>query len=191
MEQDEFRILLQFFKVLADETRLKLLGLLANGERSVEELAALLQLRAPTISHHLAKLRELHLVHMRADGNIHYYWLNTASLRETSQLLLTPERMASLVEDVAGDAWERKILHDFFDGQHLKELPASRKKRAVILQWLAQQFAYGVVYTEPQVNEILQRHHPDASTLRRELISSKEGLMQRENGRYWRVAPEI
>ena len=188
MPQEEFQILLQFFKVLADETRLKLLGLLANNERSVEELAALLQLRAPTISHHLFKLKELNLVNMRSDGNTHYYWLNTEALRETNKLLLTPERIASLVEDVEGDAWERKVLRDFFDDQHLKEIPASRKKRLIILKWLAQQFEYGVVYTEPQVNEILQRHHPDTSTLRRELISSKDGLTQRENGHYWRLA---
>ena len=189
MPQEEFQVLLQFFKVLADETRLKLLGLLANNERSVEELAALLQLRAPTISHHLFKLKELNLVHMRSDGNIHYYRLNTEALRETNKLLLTPERIASLVEDVEGDAWESKVVRDFFDGQLLKEIPASRKKRQVILKWLAQQFEYGVIYTEPQVNEILQRYHPDSSTLRRELISSKEGLMQRKNGQYWLVAP--
>jgi predicted transcriptional regulator len=190
MPQEEFQMLLQFFKVLADETRLKLLGLLANSERSVEELAALLQLRAPTISHHLFKLKELNLVHMRSDGNTHYYSLNVEALRETNKLLLTPERIAALVEDVEGDAWERKIMRDFFDGPHLKEIPASRKKRLVILKWLAQQFAYGVVYTEPQVNEILQCYYPDSSTLRRELISAKEGLMQRENGLYWRVAPD-
>jgi hypothetical protein len=35
------------------------------------------------------------------------------------------------------------------------------------------------------VNEIIQRHHPDSATLRRELIGA--GLMQREGGVYWRV----
>jgi hypothetical protein len=35
------------------------------------------------------------------------------------------------------------------------------------------------------VNETIQRHHEDASSIRRELIG--EGLMQRENGLYWRV----
>ncbi len=189
MSQEEFATLLHFFKVLADENRLKLLGILANGERSVEELAALLGLRAPTVSHHLAKLRELDLVGMRSDGNTHYYWLNTEALRKTNKLLLTPERIASLVDDVEGDAWERKVLKDFFDGDRLKEIPASRKKRSVILKWLANQFEYGVLYTEAQVNELIQRYHPDSSSLRRELISSQEKLMERENGRYWRLEP--
>ncbi len=187
MSQEEFQALLQFFKVLADENRLKLLGILANGERSVEELAALLQLRAPTVSHHLARLKELNLVGMRSDGNTHYYWLNAEGLSALNKQLLTPEKMASLVDDVEGDAWERKVISDFFDGTRLKEIPASRKKRSVILKWLANQFEPGVLYKETEVNAILQRHHPDTASLRRELISDKEGLMKRENGLYWRI----
>lgn len=191
MSQEEFQSLLQFFKVLADENRLKLLGILANGERNVEELAALLKLKAPTISHHLAKLKELNLVGMRSDGNTHYYWLNAEALRTTNKLLLTPQKMASLVDDVEGDAWERKVLRDFFDGTRLKEIPASPKKRTVILKWLANQFEYGVFYKEVLVNEILQRHHEDSAYLRRELIAASYGLMQRDKGTYWRITPEL
>lgn len=187
MSQEEFQGLLHFFKILADENRLKLLGILAIGERSVEELAALLHLRAPTISHHLTRLKELDLVEMRTDKNIHYYWLNSEALQKTNQLLLTPEKIASLVDDVEGDAWERKVLKDFFEGTRLKEIPASRKKRSVILKWLASQFEHNVQYTEAQVNEIIQRYHPDTATLRRELISAQEGLMMREAGLYWRT----
>lgn len=191
MSQEEFQMLLQFFKVLADETRLKLLGILANEERSVEELAALLKLKTPTVSHHLAKLKELQLVEMRSDGNTHYYRLNSDALRQTNKLLLTPEKIASLVDDIEGDAWERKVLHAFFEGTRLKEIPASAKKRSVIYKWLAKQFEYGVMYKEAQVNEIIQRHHPDSAFFRRELISSSAGLMQRDNNVYWRVSPEL
>ena len=187
MPQEEFQSLLQFFRVLADENRLKILGILAHGERSVEELAALLRLKAPTVSHHLARLKELDLVGMRSDGNIHYYWLNVETLRDSQKHSLTPERIASLVDNVEGDAWEQKVVKDFFEGTRLKEIPASRKKRSIILRWLAQQFAYGVLYKEASVNEILQRHYPDSASLRRELISPPEGLMQREQAFYWRI----
>ncbi len=185
MPQENFEALLQFFKVLADETRLKLLGILATREHSVEELAALLQLKAPTVSHHLARLRELNLVGMRAEGNTHIYWLNAEALRDTSKGLLSLEKMASLVDDVEGDAYERKVLKDFFEGSRLKEIPASRKKRSVILKWLANQFEPTMHYSEAQVNEILQRYHPDSATLRREMIG--EHLLQREKGFYWRL----
>src|SRR5947209_10357977 len=143
MPEEEFQALLQFFKVLADENRLKLLGLLANREQSVEELAALLQLRAPTVSHHLAKRRELDLVGMRPEGNTHIYWLDAESLRNVSKGLLSSEKMASLVDDVEGDAWERKVLRDFFEGTRLKEIPASRKKRDVVIKWFASLFELG------------------------------------------------
>lgn len=187
MPPEEFDALLQFFKVLADENRLKLLGILATREYSVEELAALLQLKAPTISHHLARLKELGLVGMRSDGNTHFYRLDAEQLRATSKGLLSSEKMVELVpmQEMEGDAWEHKIIRDFFDGPRLKEIPASRKKRSVVLRWLANLFEPGTRYTEAQVNEIIKRHHPDASSLRREMIG--EHLLQREHGVYWRI----
>ena len=185
MPEEYLQTLLQFFKALADENRLKLLGILANRECSVEELAALLRLKAPTVSHHLTKLKELDLVEMRTEGNTHLYRLHAEGLQRLNKTLLTPERVATLVELGDGDAWERKVLRDFFDGERLKEIPSSRKKREVILKWLASQFERGRTYTETEVNEIIQRSHPDSATLRRELIGAH--LLQREAGVYWRL----
>ncbi len=187
MPEEQLQTLLQFFKALADENRLKLLGILANRECSVEELAALLRLKAPTVSHHLMKLKELGLVEMRADGNTHLYRLNAETLRSLNKDLLSPEKVASLVDDVGSETWERKVLRDFFEGERLKEIPASPKKRLVILVWIAKQFAPGRTYSEAEVNEIIQRYHPDSATLRRELISDRNHLMQREGGVYWRL----
>lgn len=187
MGQETLDALLRFFKALADESRLKILGFLANREHSVEELAAALDLKEPTVSHHLAKLKELGLVNMRREGNTHLYWLDGEALRGMNKEILTPERMASLVDDPEGEAWKRKVLRDFFEGERLKEIPASRKKRGVILRWLAAQFEPGVKYPESQVNETIKRHHPDYATLRRELIMNR--LMGRENGVYW-LLPE-
>jgi hypothetical protein len=185
MGQEEFQTLLQFFKVLADETRLKLIGILAGRECSVEELAATLGVREPTVSHHLAKLKGLGLVRMRAEGTSHLYRLDAEALRAANKELLTREKLARLVDDVGGDAWRRKVLGDFFEGERLKEIPASRKKRDVILDWLAGQFAPGTRYPEAAVNEIIKRHHADTATLRRELIGG--GWMARERGTYWRM----
>lgn len=178
--------LLSFFKALADESRLRILGVLANKSCSVEELAELVQLKGPTVSHHLAKLKELELVVMRPEGNTHLYSLNSETLHRLSKDLLTPEVVGSLVEDDVSDAWEKKVLRDFLvDGVRLKEIPASRKKRDVILKWLVAQFEPGVRYPEPKVNETILRHHEDFATLRRELIGAQ--LMERERGFYWRT----
>jgi predicted transcriptional regulator len=176
---------LRFFKALADESRLRLVGLLAGGERSVDDLASALGLKAPTVSHHLAKLRQAGLAEMRQVGTTHLYRLDMEAVRRLSRDVLTPERMHSLADDVEGDAWERKVLADFFEGERLKEIPASRKKRLVVLRWLAGRFQPGVRYAEREVNEILRRHHPDTATLRRELIADAHGLLQRDHGVYW------
>lgn len=193
MKQEQFQTLLQFFKVLADESRLKILGILANQECSVEELAALMQLKEPTVSHHLSRLKELNLVTMRPEGNSRIYQLDSEVLQSISKEILSPEKIASLVEDVDTEAWESKVLRSYLEidvnstegTQRIKEIPASRKKRLVILKWLVSKFELGINYSEREVNEIINLYHPDYATLRRELISSK--LMQRDNGVYWRL----
>jgi hypothetical protein len=185
--RDEFQTLLRYLKALADESRLRILGILASGERSVEDLAAMLELRAPTISHHLALLRAVDLVEARADGTTRYYRLRPQSLSAINRAFSAPERLAAFARDEDASAWEQKVLRDFFEGERLKEIPASRKKRAVILRWLTERFETRRRYSEAEVNELLQRHHPDSATLRRELIGL--GLLARASGVYWR-APE-
>jgi hypothetical protein len=121
---------------------------------------------------------------MRAEGNTHLYALEVTKLHDLGKTLFATEAIASLADDVNAEAWERKVLEDFFEGERLKEIPASRKKREVVLRWLADRFERGPRIPEKQVNEVIKRHHPDFATLRRELIGA--GLMQRESGTYWR-----
>ena len=185
MAAADFHTLLSFFKVLANENRLKLVGILSQQECSVEELATLLKLQEPTVSHHLNKLKELHLVQMRLEGNSHLYRLNNEALRELNKAMFTGEQMATLVKDVKPEAWEEKVLKNFLSGEMLTEIPASRKKRLVILKWLVRFFEMEVNYPEHEVNKIIQCHYPDCATLRRELIGYQ--MMQRENGFYWRT----
>ncbi|MCI0183952.1 metalloregulator ArsR/SmtB family transcription factor [Sulfoacidibacillus ferrooxidans] len=184
MHQEENHILVQFLKVLADESRLRILGLLVNQEANVEELAAYLNLKPPTVSHHLNRLRELGIVEMRIDGNVHFYRFLSDSLTNV-HLMLTPEKLSQMTEDIQEDAWERKVLRDFLSGEELKEIPASRKKRLIVLTWLAGKFDMGTRYAESEVNERIKRHHPDFSTLKRELVGHQ--LMERKNNVYWRL----
>ena len=185
---DDLRTLLVYLKTLADQTRLRILGLLAAEKRSVEELAALLDLKPSTVSWHLARLKEIGLVEMRAQGNTHIYRMNGKGLGRINTLLAAPERV-TMIGNVEADAWERKVLRDFLEDGRLREIPAYRKKRRIILRWLATQFEMGRVYPEREVNEIIQRYHPDTATLRRELVGEK--LLAREHGAYWRTPPAV
>lgn len=179
---------LAFLKALADESRLKLVGLLAERERSVGELAEAVGLREPTVSHHLAKLAAVELVEMRAEGTTHYYRLRGETLQALGRDVFSERRIAAIAAEAGEDAWKRKVLRTFLEGERLTKIPDTRKKRQVILEWLAERFDVGEDYPEARVNEIIKRHHPDTATLRRELVGAR--LLRRDAGIYWRVAPE-
>ncbi len=188
MTQERFAQLLQFFKVVGNESRLKILGLLANEERSVGELAELLELREPTISHHLAAMKQLGLVDVRAEGTVRIYSLNTKFLEAMNRDLFSRENLATLVDDTSENVWEQKVLQTFLEGDRIKELPSRHKKRLVVLKWLANQFEVGARYSEPEISERLEHYNPDYASLRRYLVDY--GLMEREKGVYWRTEPE-
>jgi predicted transcriptional regulator len=181
--------LLTFFKALADANRLKIVGLLAQQPYSVEELAALLNLRAPTVSHHLKMLSEAGLVSARAESYYNLYQLESGALENIVKNLGIQDRLPSMAAEVDMQAYDRKVLRDVLlpDGR-LKVIPAQRKKREVILRHILKEFQPGVHYTEKEVNEVLVRFHEDCATLRRELISYK--MMRRAEGEYWRIDGE-
>ncbi|NPV53040.1 MAG: helix-turn-helix transcriptional regulator [Firmicutes bacterium] len=66
----------EIFKVLGDETRTKILYLLAQEELCVCDIAQLLEMSLPAISHHLRLLRALRLVKYRRGGKMVYYSLD-------------------------------------------------------------------------------------------------------------------
>lgn len=187
-EQTQFDTLLNFFKVLGNESRLKILGLLANQERSVGELAEFLGVKEPTVSHHLAMMKELGLVQMRAEGNNRIYWLDARSLESLNKNIFSRAGLAKLVDHQSADEWEAKVLRAFLDGERVIDIPAQYKKQQVILRWMLEKFQKGVQYTEKEVNEIIKQHHPDSAWFRRSFIDHK--LMVREKGVYWRIEGE-
>lgn len=65
----------QIFKALADETRLRILALLTDGELCVCDLMAILDLPQSTVSRHLAYLRNAGWVEDRRQGVWMYYRL--------------------------------------------------------------------------------------------------------------------
>ena len=66
----------EFFKVLTDATRLKLLYALGTGELCVCDLSVVSGASVSSVSHHLAALKRVRLVKSRRDGRIIYYSLD-------------------------------------------------------------------------------------------------------------------
>lgn len=69
------------FNAVAEPRRRQLLDVLAGGERSVNDLVALLGIAQPLVSKHLRVLREVGLVEVRDDGRQRLYRLNGRALK--------------------------------------------------------------------------------------------------------------
>jgi biotin operon repressor len=189
--EESLETLLNFFKALADANRLRLVGLLAQKESSVEELAAVLDISASTVSHHLSKLAEIGLVSARAEGYYSVYRLETETLTGMAKRMLSEDTLPEAAKDLDREAYDRKILKDYLnDDGTIAQLPTNRRKLDVILRYLAEQYEVGKTYTEKQVNQIIGALNEDISGLRRDLISV--GLLgrERDGSAYWRIKPE-
>ena len=82
------------FKALSDETRLRILALLAEGELCVAELMAVLQLPQSTVSRHLATLKHAKLVEDRRSRVFIYYRLaHQGNTLERDLLFLIEKRI--------------------------------------------------------------------------------------------------
>ena len=66
----------ELFKALDDPTRLKIINALMLAELCVCDIAAVMDMTQPAVSHHLKVLRQLQLVKYRRDGKTVYYQLD-------------------------------------------------------------------------------------------------------------------
>lgn len=188
MTEPEIAALLRFFKALAHESRFRLLGFVAQRERSVQELAGLLGLSEPTTSHHLALLHQAGLVSLRVEGNLHWYAFEPSKLAPLAKSLLARQDVARWSGAAKTDVTDRLIQNYLEPEGRLRLIPAARKKRYPVLAWLAAHFDLDRHYREAEVNQILQTRHWDSATLRRELIGYK--MLARDKGVYWRLPEE-
>jgi len=69
-----------FAKAIADETRQKIMSVCCCCELSVNEIVEKIGFSQPTISHHLAILRDAGLVNIREEGKQTFYTLNQESI---------------------------------------------------------------------------------------------------------------
>ncbi|MDR2194487.1 MAG: metalloregulator ArsR/SmtB family transcription factor [Treponema sp.] len=74
--QEDLTNLGEFFKVLTDPTRLKILYALGSGELCVFDLSVSIEASVSSVSHHLALLKRVRLVKARRDGRVIYYSLD-------------------------------------------------------------------------------------------------------------------
>jgi hypothetical protein len=176
--------IVEFHKALGDLTRVRIIALLQQGPLNGQAIAGKLGLKPPTITHHVAKLREVGLIKERRDKNTIYFSLNTKILEMSAKGILTVGTGGDSNMEMSVTAEERSaIINNFFtkDGK-LKNYPAQRKKKLVVLAHMVKGLEFGKIYQEKDINEYLKQFHEDYATLRRELIMCQ--YMYRENNQY-------
>ncbi len=176
---------IRIFKCLSDASRLNILSALKNGEAYGELLAEKLGLSASTLSFHMKKLEEAGLVTSRKEQYYTVYALDPALTKLRLSELIGGENPQEDEAQKREEAYRKKVLDAFFDGEKLRQIPVQRKKKLIVLQKIAENFIPGKVYEEAVLSGMIEQIHPDYCTIRRDMIS--EGILTRENGRYTRV----
>ncbi len=172
-----------FVKAMADAERLRIIGLLTRGPRSLTEIASQLDSHPSEVTRHLEQLAAAGVL-SEAGGR---YELDEKAIQSLARLQLAGAH-ESYVPAPDLDEKARRVLGTFLNADgSLKQIPLQAAKLRIVLVYLAAAFEPGVDYTEKEVNSILRRFHIDTAGLRRDLVDA--GLLARESdgSRYWRV----
>lgn len=114
-KSDTFTNLANIFKQLGDATRIRIFWLLCHYEECVVNIAAMLDMSSPAVSHHLRTLRSSGLLVTRRDGKeVYYHAADTAQSRLLHELI-------EQVMDVACPQWRSEAeqvqlireIHDY------------------------------------------------------------------------------
>ncbi|QDS35562.1 MULTISPECIES: metalloregulator ArsR/SmtB family transcription factor [Brevibacillus] len=189
--------LVTFYKALGDPTRVRILAILANGPLHGQALAGKLGVTPPTITHHMAKLRDAGVVYERRDKNTIYFYLHEANVTRQSQAIVNVMEKAkdSTAEDIFAQdnshvqrrhqmaAEKMQVIRSFItpDGK-LKQIPSQRKKKLIVFEHMVRGLEKGRKYKEQEINEYIRQFHEDYATIRREFIMNH--YMYREEGIY-------
>jgi hypothetical protein len=168
---------LSLLRALADDDRLRIVGMLALRPRDPADLALLLGITESSVEHHLRILTRAGLV--RRSGGM--CTLDTHPLRAVMAANAPLREPSNMIPSDATPE-QKRVLSAFFDGERLMKIPSQLKKLIVVLERLALEFEPSRTYGEREVNGILSRHHEDVATLRRAMVD--HGIFERSRGRY-------
>ena len=169
--------------LLAEANRLRAFAALALGAASLEEVAASAGLEGRAAASALERLAAGGLVEVDPKGG-----LRLVAERFQAAARAEARRREAATPDEAFEgapAEAASVLRNFVSEGRLRQIPASRSKRRVVLDWIATRFEPGRTYPERDVNQILGMVHSDVAALRRYLVD--EEFLERRDGFYWRA----
>ena len=169
--------------LLADDDRRRMFAAVELGGTTLDAAATLAGIPVPRAAKALSTLAGAGLVVQGDGGGL--YVVGAAFQVAARDALSRPS--SDEHADRSGEV--RRVFEAFVRDGRLTQIPTSRQKRVVVLDWLAQDFEPGVRFSEPMVNLILGKRHADTAALRRYLVD--EGLLDRAGGEYWRTGGTV
>jgi hypothetical protein len=167
--------------LLADASRRRVVAAMILGASTSDDIARSAGLDGREVATALHRLTERGLV--IRDGE-HAFIVEEAFAAAARAAAAAPEPV-----DPDVDPEVAKVLRSFVRDGRITQIPMQHAKRRVLLEWLVQDFEPGRRYSEPMVNLILGKRHPDTAAWRRALVD--EDLMDRDHGEYWRIGGPV
>ena len=128
MQVAHFAAAAEVFKQLSDPTRVRIFWLLSHQEACVINLAAMLEMSSPAVSHHLRSLTESGLLVSRRDGKeVYYKAADTAQIRMLHEIVEQVMEIACPERAVDFQASQEAIIRHVHD-----ELTANLSERVTI-----------------------------------------------------------
>jgi hypothetical protein len=184
---DEFPRPRELLALLAEPDRLRAVAAVTLGATTLGEVADRAGLEPRAAARALSRLVAGGLLDGEAGKG---YRVRTEALQAAA---IPPAGEAEPDEEL-GD----QVLRRFISKGRLLAIPAARGKRLVVLDHLAGLFEPGRRYSEPEVNELLGRYHPDYAMLRRYLVddgflarADEAGPGSRSVKVYWRTGGSV
>ena len=172
-----------FFEATLDSDRLKLISFLTEEPFPVLDLAEKIGGNPAAIMRHLEVLVEANLVKATdQDGKTVYRF-------DYKKLELMARQQLSQSQNEINLSEEHQVFIQNYtrsDGS-LKIIPTHLKKISPIMEYISCAFEFDAFYSEKEVSAILNRYHPDSTTLRRHLVDYGYLGRERNGSRYWRL----
>jgi hypothetical protein len=180
---------------LADDTRLRIIELLAQqDELLAQEIIQALELSQSSISRHLKQLVSAgYLCERRGENANKTYRLSSVAFDKTAlalnQLLLGQAKPTDELETAYTLALRRFVDRE---GRVTCWPPSHQRDKLLILEHLTSFFEAERVYSEQEVNNLLQSHSTiqDNAALRRGLFEYRFINRTRDGSRYWLIGTQ-
>jgi len=180
-QEDSIRL----FKCLSDKSRLQIVTMLMSEDLYTEIIAERLDLSASTVSFHMKKLEEAHLVSSKKDQYYTVYTLNKKMFSRRLADIVGENRDEAEIQKERDRQYRDKVIETFFEYGKLKQFPSQRKKRIICCEKMIESLEFDKIYEEKELNEILKNFNEDYCAARRYML--EDHLLSRDGSKYMRL----